>query len=178
MVAERSHPGDKMNDIRNIIIAASAVALTLALGGAVPAGASTAKVPSSPVIYTGRAYQAEPAKIDFDIKYNGLNWDGYVTVQDPKDGGWAVWNTGRGYAHGPLSSINYNASKSNTGNVTLGHPKTVAGVTYFTEMQLTVNLPSTGFFPPVTLTVSMNCGYGAHPAVCISDGAAKGQATE
>jgi hypothetical protein len=167
-----------MNVIRRIIIAASAVALTLALGGAAPAGASTATVPTSPVIYTGRAYQAEPARIDFDIKHNGLNWDGYVTVREPKDGGWKVWNPDRGYASGPILSVNYNSSKSNTGNVILGDPKTVAGVTYFTKMQLTVDLPSTGFFPPVILTVSMNCGYDAHPADCISDGAAKGQATE
>lgn len=170
--------GDQMNVIRNIVFAASAVALTVVLGGAVPAGASPATAPNSPVIYTGRAYQAEPARINFDIKYNGLNWDGYVAVQEPKDGGWAVWNPERGYAHGPIESINYNASKSNTGNVTIGDPKKVAGVTYFTEMQLTVVLPSTGFFPSVTLTVSMDCGYGAHPAVCISDGAAKGQANE
>ncbi len=174
-------------NIQRIVIAVSAVALTLALGGAVPAGAAAAKVPTSPVIYTGRGYAAEPSMIDFEIKYNGLTWDGYVTVKDPTDGGWSVWNPDRGYATGPyLNVINDDASKSNTGsitpggtgNITLGGPKTVAGVTYFTKMQLTVDLPSPGFFPPVILTITMNCGYDHHPAGCNSDGAAKGQATE
>ncbi len=166
-----------MNVIQRIIVAASAVAFTLALG-AVPAGASAAKAPTSPVIYTGHGYQAEPARINFEIKYNGLDWNGYIAVREPTDGGWAVWNPDRGYATGPYFSINYNASKSNTGNITLGDPKTVDGVAYFTKMQLTVDLPSTGFFPPVILTISMNCGYDAHPAPCTSDGAAKGQASE
>lgn len=167
-----------MNVIRRIVITASAVTLTLALGGAVPADASTATVPTSPVIYTGRTYLVEPARINFDIKHNGRNWDGYVAVRKPKDGGWAVWNPDRGYAEGPLFSVNYNSSKSNTGNLTLSGPKTVAGVTYFTKMVLTVHLPSAGFFPSVILTVSMNCGYGAHPMGCISHGAAKGQTTK